>query len=505
MHIENSLENQLESLYEVLANCDEWLFVRDSARGFALSRNEIEIEIAHNKLLLTLFDEKGLTTWRIDSWKFEDSRLTFEATRNFRKTKTVLELIPRLEHAETAANIRQIRLKNATELAEIARKHLSNFAKIDRIKLLQNRLNIGRIAKILLETPNGKYVAVCGSVVGDEKTDSDELLASSIIWFEKLRESRKTFNCSELWLVIESSSIDKMRRLHALLDKKFKPFIKLFYLHDSGLSQINPISLEDLWLEKPKKFSAPRMLKISRTALEIITLSPNEIDLVRSKHGETLRFSGLPFARIRKLLAEEKCWFGVEKRARKILHDSSMEEFAKLLEELKLRRNAKTENRRNSLFQAGSEAWLEAILRRDVSRLEPNLILAPIHAQFRAFADAKQARPIDLLAIRTDGRLVVIELKTNADREHVFQAIEYWRTVELQRRNGNLQHSRLFGDLEIADQPPLVYLVAPLMSHHENLEILASKVTKEIEIWRFDLNENWREGVKVARSQPLSR
>ena len=39
---------------------------------------------------------------------------------------------------------------------------------------------------------------------------------------------------------------------------------------------------------------------------------------------------------------------------------------------------------------------------------------------------------MDLLALRQDGRLVVIELKVSEDREHVLQGADYWRRVELQ-------------------------------------------------------------------------
>jgi hypothetical protein len=58
---------------------------------------------------------------------------------------------------------------------------------------------------------------------------------------------------------------------------------------------------------------------------------------------------------------------------------------------------------------------------------------------------------------------------------------------------------RLFGDAEIADEPPLVYLVAPLLRFDRSFGALARAVTPEIEMYRFDLNEDWRAGVRVAR------
>ena len=145
------------------------------------------------------------------------------------------------------------------------------------------------------------------------------------------------------------------------------------------------------------------------------------------------------------------------------------------------------------------------MLRRDITRLDPGLRLAPLHAQFRtAHLATSGARPIDLLALRHDGRLVVIELKVAEDREHVLQGTDYWRRIETHRRRGHIAQARLFDDAEIADETPLVYLVAPLLRFHRAFETLARVVTPEIEIYRFDINEDWRAGVRVMRRTRIS-
>jgi hypothetical protein len=139
------------------------------------------------------------------------------------------------------------------------------------------------------------------------------------------------------------------------------------------------------------------------------------------------------------------------------------------------------------------------MLRRDITRLDPGLRLAPLHAQFRASQAAHSARPVDLLALRRDGRLVVIELKVSEDREHVLQGADYWRQVEAHRRRGRITRARLFGDARILDSPPLVYLVAPTLRFHRTFHMLAQAIDPAIEIYRFDINEDWRTGVRVMR------
>ena len=57
----------------------------------------------------------------------------------------------------------------------------------------------------------------------------------------------------------------------------------------------------------------------------------------------------------------------------------------------------------------------------------------------------------------------------------------------------------MFDDAVIADESPLVYLVAPLLRFHRAFHTLAGMIAPDIEIYRFDLNEDWRAGVRVAR------
>jgi hypothetical protein len=99
--------------------------------------------------------------------------------------------------------------------------------------------------------------------------------------------------------------------------------------------------------------------------------------------------------------------------------------------------------------------------------------------------------------LRRDGRLVVIELKTQPDREMVLQAADYWRKIELQRRRGILQEADLFDGRKILDKPVLVYLVAPALSFHRDYEMFARSLAPEIELWRFELHEGWRARIKV--------
>jgi hypothetical protein len=232
----------------------------------------------------------------------------------------------------------------------------------------------------------------------------------------------------------------------------------------------------------------------------IVAEAPEAIDVVHSRHGETLRYFGLPFARVRSLLGVERVWFGLDAARRRLLDESTRCEWENLLHDLRGYRAASAVDQRHAFYRSAAEAWLESLLRRDITKLDPGLIIAPLHAQFRTARGGKLGiRPVDLLALRQDGRLVVIELKVSEDREHVLQGADYWRRVEAHRRRGHIARAKLFGDLKIRDEAPLVYLVAPTLRVHLSFQTLARCIAGDIEIYRFDINEDWRSGVRVMR------
>src|SRR5205085_7623691 len=197
---------------------------------------------------------------------------------------------------------------------------------------------------------------------------------------------------------------------------------------------------------------------------------------IYSKQGETLRFAGLPFARVRTVLGKEKSWFGTH-RNRRILSDENWDDLTELTAVLDANRSVDAPNKRHEYYRAAPEAWLESILRRNIGLLDANLILSPIYNQFRSSNDK-----IDLLALRKDGRLVIVELKTQPDREMIFQAADYWRKIELQRRRGILAAADLFEGREIMDKPALIYLAAPAWSFHRDFEFFARCLSPEIEL-----------------------
>lgn len=495
-----NLENDFAKLRELLDSRNEWLLVHSSGKSFAFSASEIELENGRDKILLGFLDEKGFQTWRVVSFEQKREEVLLTLARNFNKEREKIRLVPRVSAGELTDAVEAARLEKANEIARLI------IAETPGATLVRVALNVenGRFAQIIFEKRDGKQIAALSDV--SDAATHENLLTSAILRLSKLQR-RKKKPVETIWILTDKKRTKNLQKLRVLLRENWRGKIEIFEISrkdpkarsgendapNQSLKKLEPIAPESLWREKPKKINAPAIAEISRAAREIIQLSPEHIDIVSTKQGETVRFRGLPFARVRQIAGEEKVWFGTENK-RQILSENNFAEFAALIEELKTYRRFDAENKRHALFRLAPEAWLEAILRRDIKLLDANLVLSPIHNQFRAELDK-----IDLLALRRDGRLVVVELKVSPDREMIFQTIDYWRKIELQRRKGNLQSAKIFGDLKIADAPALCYLVAPFLSFHRDFDFLAQTVSKGIEIYRFDLNENWREDLKVMR------
>ncbi len=483
--------NEFQTLLELHT---EWLAVDSTDKTFPVMANEIELEESNRKVLFSILDADGYHTWRIKHLTIESMVITLTLTRNFGKDELRLQLIPRSEASEFRTQIELARMERANQLAASVAEEISGVRPI-RVEL--NKEN-GRFAQIIVETDGGKQKAILADV--SESLSPEALLTSAIIWLSKLKR-RKNSPIEEVWIVSEKKMAAGLKKLHACLEKSWKEQIELWKVDSSQpenkLARIKQIRTSDLWRYQPKKLRAIKNSFQSKTCREIIKTSPSEIDFIYVKNGETLRYLGLPFLRVRENVDKEEAWFGIDQK-RRLLNEDSLDEFYDLIENIKKYRRYDSQNLQHAFFDSAPEAWLESLLQRNIKRLDENLILSPIYNQFRTSRDK-----IDLLALRKDGRLVIIELKVSTDREMIFQAVDYWRKIEHQRRKGLLDKAKLFGDRKIAEKPTIVYLVAPTLSYHRDFELLSKTISQEIELFRFDLAEDWRKEIRVLGRKKL--
>ena len=493
--------NAEELARELRARIDshfEWLLVRSNGGTFPLRRDEIDVTCETDKTLLAVLDDSGIGVSRVLSLdKNEDAgshEISLEIGHRFAKSSETIRLVPRTPAGQLSLNVEFARLEFANSIAASLIEMFPGY------KLTRLALNIenGRLAQIFLRDSQGSEVAVMVDVTATMIHEA--VMTSAMLWFEKLQKRKKPIR--EMWIAGERKQARNLRKLLALFNENTALRFRLFEISSDAdslkIKDLKTPALHVLWREKPKKISLPANLGPSETAQRIMSLAPDKTDVIFSKQGETVRFLGLPFARVRTIAGQEKAWFGIDRNRRQLTEDS-WRDLGELVRDLETYRREDTPNKRHEFYRSAPEAWLESILRRNIKQLDANLILSPIYNQFRTSSDK-----IDLLAIRRDGRLIIIELKTSPDREMVFQAADYWRKIELQRRRGELARIRAFGDLEILDKPALVYAVAPALSFHNDFGYFARALRREIETWRFELREDWRSEIKILTRRDYS-
>jgi hypothetical protein len=478
--------SSIEDLDSLLDKHAEWLIVSENGRTFPVNRTEIELESGERGTLFGAIVENGFRSRRVIEFEPEGDEIDVSLATQFGGEAETLRLVPRVSAASLAAHVELARLERANEIASLVERFEAGI-KIVRVGL---NLGTGRFAEIIAESRTTGRFGVFADIPGGATAEA--ILASSILWFERL-QARATKPARQLYIVAEKRTAANLQKLHALLKAQVRSSIRIFELNRTGGTEsVRPrAELSRLWREKPKKLNLPDEIVPGDTARRIIALAPESIDLMHSRHGETLRFNGMTFARVRMVAGKESAWFGID-RVKRPLNEQTWIDLERLVRDLNAYRIAGTPSKRHEFYRHSSESWLESILRSNIKLLDANLILAPIYNQFRTAADK-----IDLLALRRDGRLVVIEIKASPDRETPFQAADYWRKIEHLRRRGELKRARVFGDLEMIDKPALVYAVAPALSFHRDFEHFARMLSPEIELWRFELHENWREEIKV--------
>ena len=486
---------QVNGLADLLDTHLEWLVIRENGRSLPFLRSEIEVYNSNGKTTIGFVDEKGLAAWRVEQAEIDGVEIVARLSSKIRNESESIRFVPRESAADLRANIELARLKKANEIADI-------FATSEPgTKIIRVSLNVenGRIAQIEIESREKIRSALMADVTTSLTHES--LLATAMKWQDNLLMRRKN-PIRNVAIIAEKRPARNLQKLLALLNKGASASISIFEIDRKGSSpiakELRRLKMSDLWRERATKLRIPESIEATETARKIVEMSPDKIDRIVSKNGETLRFLGMPFARVRRLMGREKAWFGTG-QIRRPANESAKGAFRELRDALDLYRRSDPPSKRHDWYRLASEAWLESILRRNIALLDPNLILSPIYNQFRSSNDK-----IDLLAIRKDGRLVVIEIKTSPDRDMVLQAADYWRKIELQRRRGILAEARLFGDVEIIDKPALIYAVAPALSFHYDFEYFARTLAPEIELWRWELHENWRESIKVVARREYS-
>src|SRR4029453_4080360 len=345
---------------QLFAQHAEWLCSIGQAEAHSLHRNEMDLSISRDRLILSCWTERGTRSWRILEWSWNGQILSLHGSRKMGAELPLIELIPRASALAIAATIRAARQARCDFLAQLASTMEPN-TRIERATVSPGarRGQPGRYARILLRRKHER-IAVTGSVVPTHVGGVDALLSSALLWFQRTAERIRPPYIDQLWLIVSSDTVNPTIHRVSLLRESLKQIIRIYIVDDSLLA-LEPKDCperKDLWKKRLARFPPVPPAVLTPQTLEIMELAPDAIDVVHARHGETLRYFGLPFARVRSLLGSEKVWFGIEGAHRRMLDYSTLDDWNNLLEDLRQHRSANSPDHRHALYRTPGKAGL---------------------------------------------------------------------------------------------------------------------------------------------------
>lgn len=225
----------------------------------------------------------------------------------------------------------------------------------------------------------------------------------------------------------------------------------------------------------------------------IVALVPEAISIhaVPQEEEVVLRLRGLTFARWQ----DGRVYFGIGTKMEE-LSSATENRLKRLVTQLHNFRSPLARDTRHPLYRAQAERWMQALVARDLTRVDINL--DPEHLYEQVFARAgRQHGVLDLLAVTHTKRLAILELKATENPDLPLQAAEYWARIRRHQAHGDLTRYGYFPGMELQSSPPLVYLVAPTLRYHPTTAAILSYLNPEMEVIRVGLAEDWRRGLRV--------
>jgi hypothetical protein len=232
------------------------------------------------------------------------------------------------------------------------------------------------------------------------------------------------------------------------------------------------------------------------TLRELLGDASGQVDVASDSSGDflSLRVRGLEIARLEGQISP-RVFFGIEGNRRR-LGENDAEEFRGFVGKVLEIRQARSPEREHDFYRLQGERWLEGLLLRDITKLDPSFSPDHVYPQVPAFAGGDRG-VIDVLAATRHGRLAVIELKLDEQINLPMQGLDYWLRVKWLAERGAFRERGYFPGLELSSKPPILYLVCPAFRFHSTTDLMLRYLDPSIEIIKVGLNAQWREQIQV--------
>lgn len=468
--------------------------IRENGRqATAFSGVSWEVRGGAEKPLLHLWSEHYNVTRRVIAIvDNSEQRLALAVERFGRAKPDRLEFV-RVEFEHNA------RALSRREFCETLRDRLAEWFPDESIESLSTAADLehsisGNYAHGLLRR-GSLLSAVLAVPDGESCSAAENSLTFALLWLNRAQRLRHRAGVAGLRIILPKGLSRGLIERAAALD----PDVTIeFYERDpvrETIERIDSARAGNLQSSLVLHRESQALLDAASRLLEpIVALSRNAIATHPSAcSGEVwLRFRGLPFAKWH----DGQIFFGWPEASEK-LTSASMAALKKLVRELENARHPLATDPRHQLYRAQPERWLESMASEDVTRIDARLDPRFVYSQVLERSGGEHGI-LDLLTVTREGRLAILELKANEHIHLPLQAADYWLRVRRHLEARDFARYGYFVGIELQQAPPLVYLVAPALRFHPSTDVLLSYLSRELEVERVGLAEDWRRGLRVV-------
>jgi hypothetical protein len=490
-----ALQSEIESFLQTLRHP---VVVEDAIELFDLTAASWRLKVDFGKLLLEVWNPARSIVRRVEEVAYRDrGRLGLFVRKPGGRESGTLELRD-LERAAASPARGDIRARFRREVAAMLASEFPGW----RLERVSNRSDREHSFSALYTRGLARRgpTAWAFLALSEEEAPAagDAVLAFGLIWLDWLRANSDRVTVSGLKLFLPKPAVELTAHRAAYLNHRALQLE--IYAWRPGEARPVPVDLKDFGNVAtrlaPHRQGETLRERHQQLVACLVGESAPHVDVVPDADANllSLRVLGLEVARIEGLLAP-RVFYGLEGSVRS-LEESSEEDLRRFLARVVEVRHAHSRQTTHEFCRLQAERWLEALLVRDITKVDPALSPACVYPQVPAFS-ASDRGVIDILSATETGRLAVIELKLDEDIHLLLQGLDYWLRVKWLHERGQFQRSGYFPEMNLAPDPPRIYLVSPAFRFHSTTDHVARYLHSSIEVVKVGLNERWREGVQV--------
>ena len=494
-----SLAREVEGF---LLGMETAVVIEDGDVIFDLAQAKYSVSGEINKCLLHLWSPDRNVVRRVLDAEVKKDVLLLQVQRLGQTKPTKLQICRNRDwRTPTARKISRLGYQRL--LQKVLQRHFPGFTISNMTTSTDLKHSFGPIYTRGIAQRGQSAFAVLGVNSQETQGSIDAALTFGVLWLDFCRQTRADKMVIEglkLFVPQKSSAVIKERMAH--LNPRAAKW-QLYELNERD-AELVEIDISDRGniatrLVHAADESSARE-RFAESIARIRGLMPEVEIAILSSAEIAFRRHGLEFAQTRlahdpvSFRSSTEIVFGVG-RGERVLTDLNEEYFTTLVRSIGEVRHPEGP-RDHPLWRMHPERWLESLAVLNLGALDGELDGQIKYSQVPAFSASDRAM-IDVLTTTREGRLAVVELKADEDIHLPLQGLDYWSRVAWHQARGDFARFGYFPGVELSNQYPLLFLVAPALRVHPTTDILLRYISPKIDWVLVGIDERWRENLKA--------